>query len=320
MAKNCFLWSRSPAAVDERYGSILLSPPQAFRVLELLASNPGQLVSREQIQKQVWTGGTFVDFEHGINKSIRQIRYALRDDADAPKFIETLPRRGYRFIAELTASADAQDSPASEIPTPVRHNGAAATAPGTGIRIRPLAWSAALLVAATTLLFTVNGRWLERFKRYLEPASIRSLAVLPLENLSGDPSQDYFADGITEELTTDLAKIPALRVICHTSVMRYKDHEKSLPEIAAELRVDAVVEGAVVRSGDRVRIIAQLIRAPADEHMWAETYERDIGDILALEDEVAGDIAGKIRIRLAALDPNHVAGPTLFVRKPTTSI
>jgi TolB-like protein/DNA-binding winged helix-turn-helix (wHTH) protein/Tfp pilus assembly protein PilF len=278
-------------------------PPQAFRVLELLASHPGQLVTREEIQKQVWSGDTFVDFEHSINKAIRQIRYALRDDADAPKFIETLPRRGYRFIAELTAPANAPEA----VP-PVQPSGVGVTDRDKGRRGKPLAWGAALLVAVAALLMTFTGGWLSRFKGNAEPPPIRSLAVLPLENLSGDPSQDYFADGITEELTTDLAKITVLRVISHTSVMRYKDRKKSLPEIAAELRVDAVVEGAVLRSGERVRIEAQLIRASADEHMWAETYERDIGDILALEDEVAGDIAGKIRIKLAALDPNRVAG------------
>jgi TolB-like protein/DNA-binding winged helix-turn-helix (wHTH) protein/Tfp pilus assembly protein PilF len=278
-------------------------PPQAFRVLELLATRPGQLVSREEIQKQVWNGETFVDFEHSINKAIRQIRYALRDDADAPKFIETLPRRGYRFIAELTSPVNAL-----ETPQPVQQSGATGAAGDKAWRGRPLAWGAALLVTAAALLMTSNGRWLDGLKGTAAPPSIRSLAVLPLENLSGDPSQDYFADGITEELTTDLAKITALRVISHTSVMRYKDHKKSLPEIAAELRVDVVVEGAVLRSRERVRIEAQLIRASADEHMWAETYERDIGDILALEDEVAGDIAGKVRIKLAAIDPNRVAG------------
>jgi len=164
MAKTCFLWSRSPAAVDERYGSILLSPPQAFRVLELLASHPGQLVSREEIQKQVWTGGTFVDFEHGINKSIRQIRYALRDDADAPKFIETLPRRGYRFIAELTVSADAQDSPASEIAIPVRQDGEAAAGLGLPSSATPAKkvrfWSACAIALAglTVVAWRVASR------------------------------------------------------------------------------------------------------------------------------------------------------------------
>src|ERR1700676_842637 len=288
-----------------RSGQPIKLPPQAFRVLELLASHPGQLVSREEIQQQIWTGGTFVDFEHGINKAIRQIRYALRDDAEAPKFIETLPRRGYRFISEVTASDDAQYLRTCE-PAPLPVAGEGVTHREERTRLGFLAWGAVLFAAATTLL--VGIKWLERFKGYSKPPSIRSIAVLPLENLSGDPSQDYFADGITEELTTDLAKIPALRVISHTSVLRYKDHKKSLPEIAGDLRVDAVVEGAVLRSGDRVPIMAQLIRAPADEHMWAETYERDIGDILALEDEVAGDIAVKIRIKLAALDPNRVVG------------
>ncbi|HEX4593403.1 MAG TPA: winged helix-turn-helix domain-containing protein [Bryobacteraceae bacterium] len=266
-----------------RDGQRVRLPPQAFRVLELLASHAGQLVSREQIQKQVWNGDTFVDFEHGINKSIRQIRDALGDDADAPKFIETLPRRGYRFVAELTEIAKAE---------PVEARPAALERWG----VRPWMVAAILVLATAIVLLAVN-----RFKGSSKPGPIRSLAVLPLANLSGDPSQDFFADGVTEELTTDIAKTAALRVISHTSVLRYKDAKKSLPEIAGELHVDAVVEGAVLRSGDRVRITAQLIRAQNDAHLWAETYERDLKDILALQDEVARDMAGEIKIKLAAI-------------------
>ncbi len=158
-------------------------------------------------------------------------------------------------------------------------------------------WLAITLVTAAVTVGVV-GRFAYRVRGAATPHQIESLAVLPLKNLSGDPAQDYFADGMTEQLTTDLGQISALRVISRTSAMRYKGPDKSLPEIARELHVDAVVEGSVERSGDQVRITAQLIDAPNDRHLWAKTYERDLRDVLALQDEVAQAIANEIRFKL----------------------
>ena len=261
-----------------------------FRLLVFLAERPGELVTREALGAALWPAGTFVDFEHGLGTAINKVREALGDSAANPRFIETIPRRGYRFLATVESV------------------GAALAAP---IKQRPrLGWGGILVVGLALAIAVFAIGWAGRLGKSGGTASfgpIRSLAVLPLENLSGDASQDYFADGITEELTTDLAKIGALRVISHTSVERFKHAGKSLPDIARLLHVDAVVEGAVLRSGNQVRITAQLVRAPAYEHLWAQTYDRDLGDVLAFEDEVAREIAGEIRIQLSALERSRLA-------------
>src|SRR5213079_2983094 len=235
---------------------------------------------------------TFVDFEHGLNLCIREVRAALNDDADTPRYIETLPKRGYRFIAPMDVAGSRTVPLTTSIRKPPRS---------------PTAWrestlrltlGAGIVVALSLLVaFNVSG---VRDRLLGKPPSprIQSLAVLPLKNLSGDPEQDYFADGMTEQLTTNLGQISALRVISRTSAMHYKGTNKTLPEIARELHVDAVVEGSVERSGDQVRITAQLIDAPNDRHLWAKTYERDLRDVLTLQDEVAQAIANEIRIKL----------------------
>ena len=266
-----------------------------FRLLMFLAERPGELVTREALRAALWPAGTFVDFERGLGTAINKVREALGDSAANPRFIETIPRRGYRFLAsvEKVGSAPAEPGMLADPIEQRRHLG------WSGIHAAGLALAIAVFVLGWV-------GWRSTSAGTATRGSIRSLAVLPLENLSGDPSQDYFADGITEELTTNLAKIGALRVISHTSVERFKHAGKSLPEIARQLHVDAVVEGAVLRSGNQVRITAQLVRAPADEHLWAQTYDRDLGDVLAFEDEVARKIAGEIRIQLSALERSRL--------------
>jgi TolB-like protein/DNA-binding winged helix-turn-helix (wHTH) protein/Tfp pilus assembly protein PilF len=258
-----------------RLGRPVRLAPQALRLLEFLASRPGQLVTRDAIRLEIWSDDTFVDFEHGINKSIRQIRDALKDDADQPRFIETVPRRGYRFIAPLEPAEVAAPAPASTEAAPSRVS----------------RWlMAAGVVLAVCLLFL--GLHTGRAK------PIESLAVLPLENLSNDPEQDYFAAGLTDEMITSLAKIRSLRVVSRTSVIRYKGTRKSLPEIARELNVDALLEGAVTRDHDRVRITAQLIAAATQKHLWAERYEGNLSEVLAFQDAVAKAVAQEIRVKL----------------------
>lgn len=263
---------------------------QPCKVLALLIERPGELVSREELQKKLWPNDTFVDFDHGVNIAINKLRDALGDSAEDPQFIETLPRRGYRFIAPVSVPRISGDGvPSAQVSTsPSEHA-------GSGL----IKWRRALLPASLALslvlaLFSFSKYWRVRSAE----KNIRSLAVLPLENLSRDPEQDYFADGMTDELITSLAKLQTLKVISRSSVMRYKGTNKSLPEMARELNVDGIVEGTVFRSGNRVRITVQLIQAATDQHLWAETYERNVEDVLRLQDDVAQTVAAEIRVKL----------------------
>ena len=263
---------------------------QPIEVLAILLQRAGEVVTREEIRAQIWTADTFVDFDHSLHNAIAKLREALGDSAETPRYIETLPRRGYRFIAPVEEVGTQKSEPSAEN-APIRE------AP-VGVRRA----SARLAIALTllTLIVIASGLWLASVysRRAIAAPPIRSIAVLPLDNFSGDPSQNYFVDGMTDELITDLAKVSALRVISRTSVMRYRGTKKGLPEIARELNVDGVVEGSVTRSGQRVRITAQLLHAPTDKHLWAETYERDLGDVLRLQSEVAQAIAEQVRAQV----------------------
>ncbi len=250
----------------------------------------GHLVSRDRIIDRVWGKDVFLDTDNSINAAVRKVRQVLRDDPERPHFVQTVTGRGYRFIAHVedvgtqAVARPAASEPASE--TPLR------TKPNWPRLASALALVA--VVAVALALWLVPG-----LLRRPGPAPVlRSLVVLPLENLSGDPSQDYIVDGMTDALTTDLAKLASLRVISRTSAMRYRGTKKGVPEIAKELSVDGVVEGSVVRSGNRVRITAQLIQAASDQHLWAETYERDLGDILRLQGEVAQAVAQQVRAQV----------------------
>jgi TolB-like protein/DNA-binding winged helix-turn-helix (wHTH) protein/Tfp pilus assembly protein PilF len=291
-------------------GALLNLPPQPFKILVLLATRPGQLVTREEIQQQIWGSETFVDFEQGLNFAINKIRVTLGDDAEAPRYIETLPRRGYRFIAsveQIGIRLGATEGLSSEdYSVPKNTNPATQARPEdipSGGRfevnnsLRRLL-ALALVVALAAASVWAWQKWRTQVSAFHSQPQITSLAVLPLENLSGDPSQEYFADGMTDELITDLASIASLRVISRTSTTHYKGTRKTVPEIARELNVDAVVEGSVGLSANKVRIRAQLVRAVPEEHLWAESYERDLPDVLALQRDVAKAIAGEIKIKL----------------------
>src|SRR5713226_1085468 len=293
-----------------RQGSKVSLQEQPFQALVLLLERPGEVVTREELSKKLWPENTFVDFERGLNKAINKLRAALRDDAEKPRFIETLPQHGYRFIASLEGvlPGSPPDSTDQEPPT-ANHESIDSTVetPHAEIpessRARPQrrrVWLAFLACAAlVALLVGFNAGGLrQRLWGSPDPSGIRSLAVLPLENLSHDPEQEYFADGMTEALTTELAQISALKVISHTSVVQFKGTKKSLPQIAQELGVDAVVEGAVQRSGDKVGITVQLIHAPTDRHLMAKSYERGLRDVLALQREIARAITDEIKAKL----------------------
>jgi TolB-like protein/DNA-binding winged helix-turn-helix (wHTH) protein len=288
---------------------------QPIQVLAMLLERPGELVTREEIREKLWPGDTFIDFEHSVNSSIKRLREALGDDPAAPRFIETLPRHGYRFIAPVEGGAT------QELPLPT--TGPVAMRESRLRRHWVVAVACGLVVAVVAVLFGFNVAGLrdrvlraERTARE-PPLPIQSIAVLPFENLSGDPGQEYFADGMTEELITNLGKISALRVISRTSVMQYKRTRKSLPQIARELNVDSILEGTVLPSGGRVRITANLLHAPTDRHLWAEVYERDLRDILALQSEVARAIADEIKAKMtpdvqARLARAHAVNPEAY--------
>jgi TolB-like protein/DNA-binding winged helix-turn-helix (wHTH) protein/Tfp pilus assembly protein PilF len=293
---------------------------QPFQVLAVLLEHPGDVVTREELQKKLWPADTFVDFDHGLNKAVNKIREALGDSAESPRFVETIARRGYRFLAEVKV-ADAVPVRSPELATQPRSAAEARDRLGPpGQLAMPrhplpsLGWKT--LVFVLLVLMASLAAW--KFHSWNRPPSvIRSLAVLPLESLSNDASQDYFADGMTDELIADLGQISALRVISRTSVMAYKHARKPLPQIARELNVDAVVEGTVLRSGDQVRITAQLIDASSDKHLWSESYEGELRDTLALQSKVARAIADQIRIELnpqeqAALKSVKVVNPEAY--------
>src|ERR1700732_2187353 len=285
---------------------------QPLKLLEILLERPGEVVTREELRSRVWSDESFGDFDQAVNIAIGKLRSALGDSAENPRFIETLPKRGYRFIAEVSiGDVDGRTDGLVTVPpaSPARTSASSdlkpaqldaplqvatvADAPKRGRwTARRIAFAAALILGLSILAVLLTLSWVRR------PTGIRSLAVLPLDNFSGDASQDYFADGMTDELITDLAQIRALRVVSRTSVMMYKGTRKPLQQIARELNVDAVVEGSVFRSGDQVRITAQLIQVPADKHLWAESYQGNVRDTLTVQNQVARAIAKEIRIEV----------------------
>jgi len=276
---------------------------QPFQVLSMLVDRPGEVVTREELQKNLWPADTFVDFDHGLNKAINKIRDALGDSAESPRFVETIARRGYRFLAEVKAAeaAPTRGPEAVSPPPPEREVPKSQNVSGKSPILTHLLASPASKISIFLLVLVMASlaAWKIYFSNPPSPV-IRSLAVLPLESLSSDASQDYFADGMTDELISDLGQISALRVISRTSVMGYKHARKPLPQIARELKVDAVVEGTVLRSGDQVRITAQLIEASTDKHLWSQSYEGGLKNTLAFQNDVARSIADQIQINLNA--------------------
>jgi TolB-like protein/DNA-binding winged helix-turn-helix (wHTH) protein/Tfp pilus assembly protein PilF len=293
---------------------------QPFQVLAMLLERHGQVVTREELQRKLWPADTFVDFDHGLNKAISKIREALSDSAESPRFVETVARRGYRFRSDVRVfdpvPARGRELAARPHP-PEEVRGGAERSYKLAILQHLLAsrkWKA--VVFAVLSLAASLTVWRAHTRSAPSPV-IRSLAVLPLENLSSDASQDYFADGMTDELISDLGQISALRVISRTSVMGYKHARKPLPQIANELDVDAVVEGTVLRSGDQVRITAQLIEASTDKLLWSQSYESELRDTLVLQNQVARAIADQVQINLnpqeqATLKSAKLVNPPAF--------
>jgi TolB-like protein/DNA-binding winged helix-turn-helix (wHTH) protein/Flp pilus assembly protein TadD len=288
--------------------------PRLLQLLLALLERPGVVVTREELRQRLWPADTFVDFDLSLNSSLKKLRYALGDVADSPIFIETVPRRGYRFIATVKR-IDVSDSPqASRLEVESSQNRVPQVVLTAG-RKRG-AWQSwkpvgRTLLIPTTMVVAVFLIAISRWPAHppvlnSPPAKLRSLAVLPLENLSHDPAQDYFADGMTDELITTLGQIGSLRVISRTSAMHYRGTRKSLSEIARELNVDAIVEGTVLWSGKHVRITAELIQVASDQQLWAQSYEGNIRDVLGLQNEVGRAIAKQVRSALIARDEVRV--------------
>jgi TolB-like protein/DNA-binding winged helix-turn-helix (wHTH) protein/Flp pilus assembly protein TadD len=285
-------------------------PPKVFDVLVVMVASRGRLLGKDELLRTVWPD-TFVE-ESNLALYISLLRKALRDSEDGFQYIETVPRHGYRFVAEVREIADSPDSGVSPVATPRRqptpeigggHGVPEPASPWNRFRHRAFAITGlAILLAALILALPL---W--KGQRNPVPEPIRSLAVLPLQNLSGDPAQQYFADGMTEALITDIAKIAGLKVISRTSIMQFKDSHERLPQIARELGVDGIVEGSVLRSGDRVRITVQLVRGTTDQHIWAESYERNLRDLVTLQDEVSRTIAGQVQKQIAPPSPQRLA-------------
>jgi TolB-like protein/DNA-binding winged helix-turn-helix (wHTH) protein/tetratricopeptide (TPR) repeat protein len=293
-----------------KHGHTIRLHGQPLEILGLLLERPAEVVLREELRAKLWPEDTFVDFDHSLNAAVNKLREALDDDANNPRFIETVPRRGYRFISAVVLPDSlglklavpempvSLESPVviaeSQIPSPHRHRRVFVTA------------LVLVVVLAVVFGFDLGG---VRHRLVSEPSvpRIHSIAVLPLENLSKDPEQEYFVDGMTDQLITNLAQISALRVTSRTSAMQYKGTKKSLPEIARELNVDAVVEGTVMWAGGRVRISAQLIEASTDHHLWAASYDRDLRNVLSMQEEVTRAIVSEVRVKLTAQEQARLA-------------
>ncbi len=312
-----------------KHGIRIKLQEQPSQILAILLEHRGEMVTREELQRRLWPSDTFVDFDHSLNTAVMRLREALSDSSENPRFIETLPRRGYRFVApveeksapvietspvlstEVAESRGADSKDASTLPS-LSH---VLPAPAAKLA-QPLQLHRRVLrpVLVTLFVLVIVLASALAFRSLRKPAvaaavpnQMTSLVVLPFENLSADKDQAYFADGMTDELIAHLAKIRSLRVISRTSSMEYKGTHKTLSQIARDLNVDSVVEGTVLRSGDRVRITAELVQVATDRHLWAETYESQLGDILTLQSHVASAIVNEIRVKLTPEDQVRLA-------------
>lgn len=273
-------------------GARVRLPRQPMQVLQLLVLRPGQVVTREEIRRALWAADSPVDFEHNLNTAMRRLRAALHDSADAPRFIETLPRRGYRFVGHITPVVDSASA--------LRFTESVRAVPPVG---GTQAGGSLRLAAAAVVLCAFAGiaAWLWG-PRPPSPQrhAIRSIAVIPFQNLSDDPEQAVFAEAMTDTLITSLAQISTLKVTSRTSVLSYERTLRRIPDIANELQVDAIVEGSVLRVNDTVRITAQLIHGPTDRHLWANSYDGSFNDALGLQSRVARRIGDEIRRLLSS--------------------
>jgi TolB-like protein/DNA-binding winged helix-turn-helix (wHTH) protein/Flp pilus assembly protein TadD len=284
-----------------------------MELLFLLVERRGELVTREEVADRLWGTTVFVDIDQSINTAVRKVRMVLRDDPDKPHFIETVVGKGYCFAAPVAVNGEATVSATAGLPTlppPAQPGQRAAIASAPAQRIHRRSPVLLLLAGIGAVLAILASGWVAIHVRNTGSSAhpgIKSLVVLPLKNLSGDPGQEYLADGMTEALVSRLSGIHDLRVISRTSSMRLKNSDLSIPEIAKALQVDVVVEGSVIREGDRIRVTAQLIRGATDEHFWSQTYDRELPDVLALQSDVAQAIARKVEVTVSGKEEQRLA-------------
>jgi TolB-like protein/DNA-binding winged helix-turn-helix (wHTH) protein/Tfp pilus assembly protein PilF len=283
------------AGIVRKSGVRIRCQEQPLQVLAALIERPGELVTREELRRRVWPQDTFVDFDHALNTAIKKIRVALNDDADAPRYVETVPRRGYRFTGSLEASSVLP--PSADEATVALPQTTEQPEDDSGFRPKLLAFAAALVLAVAAF-FYFNGH---RMKASLGAAPGRVMvAVLPFQNMTGDSNQESFGDGMTEETITRLCRLnsPRIGVIARTSTMKYKNAPKSVDEIGRELHAEYVLEGSIRREGPRVRVTVQLMHAPDQSARWAREFDYTSAETLTIETEVANEIAKQINTTL----------------------
>ncbi|PYT78138.1 MAG: hypothetical protein DMG40_20925 [Acidobacteria bacterium] len=314
------------AAELRKQGRKIKLQEQPLQILLLLLEHRGGLVNRDELRHALWPDDTFVDFDHSLNTAVMRLREALGDSPENPRFIETVPKRGYRFIAPIDVVA----APVPERPVQV-HLGTLVPAAALTMRaaavpkelaeasevagpdkkpqsVQKTVRRTGIIAAGAILVLGITAYSIHKVNAgKANSQRITSLVVLPLENVSGDKDQDYFADGMTDELIAHLAKIRSLRIISRTTAMAYKGNRKPLSEIARDLNVDGVVEGTVLRAGNRVRITAELVQVSTDRQIWAESYESPVGDILTLQGQVASAIVNQISVQLTPEDQKRLA-------------
>jgi TolB-like protein/DNA-binding winged helix-turn-helix (wHTH) protein len=280
-------------------GHHIILQEKPFQILTALLERPGEMVTREELIKRLWPAGTFVDFDLSLNKAVNRLREALEDSAEQPRFIETFPKRGYRFVAEgiRKGAGPAKVSPTS----PAQQSKNAALASGT------IRWRSAVAAGLLAIVAMASYVAWHRHSKAPAPTGRIMMAVLPFQNLTGDPEQEYLTDGLTEETITRLGGLQPERlgVIARTSVMGYKHGDKRLDQIGQELDVQYVLEGSVRRDRNRLRITAQLIQVKDQSHLWAQEYDRSLQDIIALQDDVAAGVTQEIQARWAIELRNH---------------
>jgi TolB-like protein/DNA-binding winged helix-turn-helix (wHTH) protein/tetratricopeptide (TPR) repeat protein len=302
-----------------KYGVRVRMGEQPFQILLMLLANPGEMVTREELRAKLWTDDTFVDFDHGLNSAVQRLRDCLSDTAETPLWIETIPRRGYRFIGTLEMSngvGEPENPPSGEYTIAATRSAedrvASGGPPAVPESARPHHWklvTAILGASAIVLAALLFVRRSEESHAAARAARITSIAVLPLENLSGDAAQEYVADGMTDELITELARTTGMRVISRTSVMQYKGVHRPLPDVARELGVDGIVEGSVLNQGGQIRVTVQLVQAASDTHVWAQSYIRDSSDLLLLQQELAESVAREVSSTALPREPVRVISP-----------
>lgn len=297
-----------------KHGTRLKLQDQPFQILRILVQRSGQLVTREELCAELWRDSTFVDFDAGLNAAVRRLRDALCDSAEQARYIQTVPRHGYRFIAPVEILAECpRVSPSELVETRANendeiHTGATerrAEFPENRIAGAHGRWRSAFAVACIVLLAMGLGAIVLRpgvRARHSGERGNFSIAVVPLQNLSGDPAEDFFADGMTDALITNLAQSSSLKVISSTSSMRYKNPHKGVPEIGRELNVAWILEGSVARAGNHVRVTAQLVDTATDQHLWARQYDGDMHDVLQLQSDIASAVVLEVTGKLHYFD------------------